>query len=108
MKDYPTVGGFTNNCCGTHYYGGYIFCHDCRWTFIDPFMEWDDKPWAGIIHYGDRNPSYGNKKPIMREETGEEFDSIHEAADELGMSYACIARAVRSGRPYNGFTFFKI
>lgn len=108
-KDYPTVGGFTYYCCGSRNYGGNIFCHDCRWTFIDPFMEWDDRPWTGIIHYSDdRNPSCGNKKPLYIEETGEEFDSVKEAAEELGMSYACIARAVRDGKPYNGLTFIRI
>ena len=109
-KDYPTIGSFDRVCCGNYQYGDLIFASGLRWTFVDPFMEWNDKPWNGIKKQINFNPRSARNRltPVRIEETGEEFGSIVEAAEELQMSYGCIKKALRNGKPYNGLTFLRI
>lgn len=109
-RDYPHMSSLYKTCCGGWNYGGYIFSNNMRWTFIDPFMDWDNQPFTGIIKQKNYNPNSARNRvtPLRIEETGEEFGSIVEAAEELGMSYGCIKRALREGKPYNGLTFLRI
>lgn len=108
-KEYH-IGCLRSVCCGDYPYAGLIFAAGMRWTYVDPFMEWDDQPWTGIIKQKNHNPNSCRNRvtPLRIEETGEEFGSIVEAAEELQMSYGCIKRALSNGKPYNGLTFLRI
>ena len=106
-KDYPSMSSLYKCCCGVYPYGGYIFSNNMRWTFIDPFMDWDYQPFTGMLKHPHKGTA-NRVTPVRIEETGEEFGSIVEAAEELQMSYGCIKKALRNGKPYNGLTFLRI
>lgn len=104
-KDYPHMSSLRKVCCGDYNYGGYIFSNSMRWTYVDPFMPWDNLKFQGFIKKNQTVYPPNRTRPIMCIETGEIWNSVTDAAKDTGLCYKMILRKLKKGEPYFGLTF---
>lgn len=81
---------------------------ECTWNDRADNLEWISRKENGI-RWRERNPDkVGKRQKVICLETGQEWDSFKECADELGMRYETVRGICKSGIPVKGYSLRSI